>query len=327
MKLTKLLSAICLLTIIVFAGCQKEPVTSFTVSKTTTTTNTPIMFSNTTTDGDHYEWIFDDGTISEEKNPTHSYSREGDYQVILTAFSKNGKKSNSTSQLISIGFPPTSLFSFYPPDPAVNESVQFTNSSSSDATSWLWNFGDGSTSTEKNPNHKYTSENTYSVTLTATNKFGNTVETKIIHVEANNYSFLAGSYTIIDVANGYTSSYSDNITISPTNHSKFFTAKFANYLNASVYFTVSNTNITVPSQTVLCGTPPNDVNHTFLGTGNYTNSSGNITINITYSDHSSLGNFDGCTGTYTKISNKIKTDNSNTKDKTWYLLQQKQKNN
>lgn len=327
MKLTKLLSAICLLTIFAFTGCQKEPETYFTASTTSTTPDKPILFSNTTADGDHYEWTFGDGSISEEQNPTHSYSTEGSYMVTLTAFSKNGKKSNSTSQIISIGLPPTCLFTFYPQIPNVNETVQFTNNSSSNATSWLWNFGDGSTSTEKNPSHVFSSANSYVVSLTASNKFGNAIQTKTIQVENNyNYSFLAGSYSVVDVANGYTSTYSDNITMSSTNNNKFFTARFANYTNAIVYFTVSSNSINIPSQTVLCGTPPNDVNHTFQGTGNYTNNGGNIKIYITYSDISTFGNYTGCTGTYTKISGKVKTDNSNTKDKSWYLLQQKQKN-
>lgn len=50
--------------------------------------------------------------------------------------------------------------------------VSFTDQSINGATSWLWNFGDGNTSTDQNPSHTYQNEGTYTVTLTATNGFG-----------------------------------------------------------------------------------------------------------------------------------------------------------
>ncbi len=50
--------------------------------------------------------------------------------------------------------------------------VQFTDISTNIPTSWLWDFGDGQTATTQNPNHSYSSNGTYTVTLTATNSFG-----------------------------------------------------------------------------------------------------------------------------------------------------------
>lgn len=47
--------------------------------------------------------------------------------------------------------------------------VYFQDTSSGDFTSWLWTFGDGSTSTDQNPSHTYTVAGVYVVTLTATN--------------------------------------------------------------------------------------------------------------------------------------------------------------
>jgi PKD repeat protein len=55
--------------------------------------------------------------------------------------------------------------------------VQFTDTSS-DATGWSWNFGDGSTSAVQNPSHTYASAGTYPVTLTTTNSFGTATVTK-----------------------------------------------------------------------------------------------------------------------------------------------------
>jgi len=56
--------------------------------------------------------------------------------------------------------------------------VQFTDTSSNYPTSWIWDFGDGSsTSTEQNPTHTYTKPGNYTVTLTAINAAGNSTQT------------------------------------------------------------------------------------------------------------------------------------------------------
>jgi len=57
----------------------------------------PITFTNTSVDGDFYEWRFGDGFSSSEKSPTHIYQTDGVFRITLTAFSKNGC-SNSVTQ-------------------------------------------------------------------------------------------------------------------------------------------------------------------------------------------------------------------------------------
>ncbi|MDP3954078.1 MAG: PKD domain-containing protein [bacterium] len=69
-------------------------------------------------------------------------------------------------------------FSWSPFNPSVNQTVQFIDETvfsdgSSDASrQWLWNFGDGATSTLKNPTHTYGAENIFNVVLTATDASG-----------------------------------------------------------------------------------------------------------------------------------------------------------
>ncbi|MDR9817470.1 MAG: PKD domain-containing protein [Candidatus Methanoculleus thermohydrogenotrophicum] len=58
---------------------------------------------------------------------------------------------------------------------AVPLAVQFTDTSENGPTTWEWDFGDGATSTEKNPVHTYTEPGTYTVTLTVTNKAGSDI--------------------------------------------------------------------------------------------------------------------------------------------------------
>ncbi|GIV42296.1 MAG: hypothetical protein KatS3mg034_1606 [Vicingaceae bacterium] len=52
--------------------------------------------------------------------------------------------------------------------------IQFTDQSTNGPVSWLWNFGDGNTSTLQNPSHTYTYNGNFTVTLTASNSYGST---------------------------------------------------------------------------------------------------------------------------------------------------------
>jgi hypothetical protein len=56
--------------------------------------------------------------------------------------------------------------------------VKFIDQSSGNITGWFWNFGDGSTSSERNPVHTYTTPGTYTVSLTVTGTGGSSTETE-----------------------------------------------------------------------------------------------------------------------------------------------------
>jgi PKD repeat protein len=56
--------------------------------------------------------------------------------------------------------------------------IQFTDKSINFPTGWAWDFGDGATSNEQNPVHTYAADGNYTVTLTATNEYGNDTEIK-----------------------------------------------------------------------------------------------------------------------------------------------------
>lgn len=60
--------------------------------------------------------------------------------------------------------------------------VSFTDLSTNNPTSWLWNFGDENTSAEQNPNHTYAYPGTFTVALTATNAAGDSTETKVGYI-------------------------------------------------------------------------------------------------------------------------------------------------
>lgn len=60
--------------------------------------------------------------------------------------------------------------------------VSFTDTSSGHPDTWLWNFGDGNTSTLRDPAHSYDTPGSYTVTLTASNSLGSDAEVKTAFV-------------------------------------------------------------------------------------------------------------------------------------------------
>lgn len=74
--------------------------------------------------------------------------------------------------------------------------VSFTDLSTNNSTSWQWNFGDGNSSTLKNPEHTYQNAGTYAVKLTAINSHGSNTHTRINYITVN----ASGSAPVADFA-------------------------------------------------------------------------------------------------------------------------------
>jgi PKD repeat protein len=80
---------------------------------------------------------------------------------------------------------PAAGFTGKPTTGKVPLTVAFTDTSGYYPTAWAWDFGDGKTSTEKNPSHTYTSAGTYTVTLVAKNAAGSSVSTRAGYISAS----------------------------------------------------------------------------------------------------------------------------------------------
>jgi PKD repeat protein len=133
---------------------------------------TPLLvhFINQSVNGISYSWDFGDQTFSTDMNPSHVYNQPGSYIVRLTV--KNIAGQSTYNGTITTYQDPTAVFNLYP-DEIINNSqvVVFTNYSYY-AQSWFWTFGDGETSTEESPWHKYAKEGKYSISLKVTSKDG-----------------------------------------------------------------------------------------------------------------------------------------------------------
>ncbi len=122
-----------------------------------------------------WTWSFGDGATSSEKNPVHTYTSDGIYKVSLLAekFDPDSADIMVKPIYIRVGADVAADFTATPTRGVAPLGVQFNDASSSAAPiiGWSWDFGDGTTSTERNPLHTYASPGTYSVTLTAANAY------------------------------------------------------------------------------------------------------------------------------------------------------------
>lgn len=117
----------------------------------------------------NWNWNFGNGNTSTLQHPTQTYTAAGTYTVTLTVTDNNGCVS-TTSNIVTVN-----------PQPAANFTsttvcwgipTQFTNTSTGGGASWVWNFGDGSTSTQQNPSHTYAAAGNYTATLIVTGPGG-----------------------------------------------------------------------------------------------------------------------------------------------------------
>lgn len=129
--------------------------------------DTIVTLNNETEDGLWtYHWDFGDGTESTQKNPgTHVYNTWGTYNIVLSAFVPNCTDKDTVTMLLE---PPLPIADFIHSGNACTPNrVQFTNQSIY-GVSYLWNFGDGKTSTVENPVHTYEVAGRYDVKLIVT---------------------------------------------------------------------------------------------------------------------------------------------------------------
>ncbi len=163
------------------------PVAAFTQDTASGPSPLTVKFTNQSTGIiTSYNWAFGDGTTSLDPNPTHQFVAVGTYNVILSLVGPGGtsfvtRKITVQDPVVS---PPVAAFA---PDKTTGNIplvVQFANQSTGQITSYAWDFGDGTTSIEKNPVHTFTTAGEFTVKLTAIGPGGqNVAQTKITPIK------------------------------------------------------------------------------------------------------------------------------------------------
>jgi len=159
---------------------KKTVVTAdFTASPTSGPAPLTATFTNTST-GEYITslWNFGDGITSTLTNPTHTYTTASTYTVTLTV--SDGVDSNTITRTnyITVYTPVQADFTASPTSGIAPLTVVFTNTSTGDYMTSLWDFGDGITSTLTSPTHIYTAAGIYTVTLTVSGLGGSDTEAK-----------------------------------------------------------------------------------------------------------------------------------------------------
>ncbi len=122
-----------------------------------------------------YFWDFGAGEgTSRAIDPTYTYGRPGLYSVTLSATNLLGDTVKLTKELIiEVKENPVAQFAIYPTTPLnVPGEILYTDNRSRNASSYVWDFGDGFTSTDFEPQHQYSKEGTFTISLIAQNGNG-----------------------------------------------------------------------------------------------------------------------------------------------------------
>ena len=142
-------------------------------------TDLTCTFTDHSTDSDgtvqSWSWNFGDGSTADGAAQTHSFATSGSYNVTETVTDDDNATGTVTHQ---VTVPPQSANSA--PNASYTQSCTGLNCTFTDlstdsdgtVTGWLWTFGDGTSSTNRNPSHTYASAGSRKVTLRATDNAG-----------------------------------------------------------------------------------------------------------------------------------------------------------
>jgi PKD repeat protein len=152
------------------------PAVDFTADITNGLAPLTVNFTNLTSGiANSYIWSFGDGGTSTSADTAHTYTNAGTYSVTLSGIGPGGTNNVRKANLIVVTNEPLPNIDFVA-DPTSGQPplTVFFTSLTAGATSYLWAFGDGHFSTDKNPSNTFTNTGNFTVTLTAIGPGGTT---------------------------------------------------------------------------------------------------------------------------------------------------------
>lgn len=130
-----------------------------------------VHFENRYSSQAKFSWIFGDGGYSDQKSPDWIFDRDGEFRVVLNAYGSTGLIS-TYSVVIKVYAKPEARFEISPENAVIpDDEILFLNYSTT-ALSYSWDFGDGTTSEQFEPRHKYQKFGKYNVRLTINTEHG-----------------------------------------------------------------------------------------------------------------------------------------------------------
>lgn len=180
-----------------------RPTCSFTASTTSATKGQTIILTSTSTNSpEYYKWSITpsnysllNGTTVNDSVVYISFSQTGSYSVKLYVSNASGADSllkNNYIAISSVTAPPVVEFSATKTNPVVDEVISLIDLSTNTPTSWKWRISpvnyiyvNGTDSTSKIPNVKFTNGDNFTITLIATNAQGSNQLTKVDYIKVN----------------------------------------------------------------------------------------------------------------------------------------------
>lgn len=138
----------------------------------------PVIFTNYS-QGNQFLWEFGDGSTSTERQPTHVYENPGTFNVrLIASFDGVCGDTLSVGGQVNVLASPFADFDWVPvtENGQTTRTINFVNQSQNEVA-YLWDFGDGTTTTEEHPTHSYETSQAWQVMLEVTNSLGCTDDT------------------------------------------------------------------------------------------------------------------------------------------------------
>ncbi len=151
---------------------EEAPTTAFTFNNVCNGQATTFTDATTGSNLTTWSWDFGDGATSTEPSPTHTYVNPGKYPVTLTVDNSLGCSTSFTDTVYNHAIP---VVGFSNDLACSSAPVQFTDQSvvqDASLVAWEWDFGDGTTASERNPQHLYGQTGDFTVQLKAYSQYG-----------------------------------------------------------------------------------------------------------------------------------------------------------
>ncbi|MBU0488209.1 MAG: PKD domain-containing protein [Bacteroidetes bacterium] len=144
--------------------------------------------------GVEYEWFFGDGASTTDNPAQHAYADTGNFAafVVITNGCGDIDTIGSTAYVHTYNPPDYADFNYYSSSNCPGSPIYFQYNDNPDGYEFLWDFGDGTTSTEEMPMHIFATGGQHTVTLTVTNGCGSYSDSRDIYL--NNFNFTVESF-------------------------------------------------------------------------------------------------------------------------------------
>jgi PKD repeat protein len=169
-----------------------SPVAKFSVNVTQGSAPLAVQFNDLSSGRNlTFLWTFGDGSVSDIPNPVHLYQNPGTFVVSLHVTSPAGSSTHQTIIEVNLqdgtdSQEPQAGFLANRTEGEIPFPVAFTDSSTGPINNYYWDFGDDTTSTERNPVHVFDVSGVYSVRLFVIGSTGSDWENKINYINATN---------------------------------------------------------------------------------------------------------------------------------------------